>query len=145
MSVPPRTNSNAVILLMGDDFGLRADGSTPDLAPYIASASAMVDRVQVCALARMSPITLTTVELELIERWLSAHLYTKSDPTYSSKNTQGASGSFIRGPENAEPYRDGAINVDYSGCLNAILRRQFAGSLWLGKPPSAQIPVEDRD
>ena len=134
-----RTTSAAVILVLGGDYDTV---SLPSVTPYIDSATAIVDRVN--AAATVKGYILSTVELELIERWLSAHLYTKSDPTYQSRSTAGASGSFVRGPKEPEPYKDAAIAMDPSGCLNSQLNALRAGGFWLGKPPSAQIPYKDR-
>lgn len=133
-----RTTSSQVQGVLAANY----DGST-SLTPFIDSASAVVDRVATCATAK--GITLSSTELELIERWLAAHLYTKFDAVYASKSTADASGSFVRGPIEPEPYKDAAIAMDYSGCLKAILNRQVASVQWLGKPPSAQIDVTDRD
>lgn len=134
-----RTNANAVKGILGDDYD--SETNRP-LQPFLESATVIVNRVATCATAKGK--ALTTGELELIERWLTAHLYTKSDPTYSSRSTSGASGSFIRSPEVPEPYKDGALSVDYSGCLSAILGRKTASAVWLGRPPSEQTAYEDR-
>ena len=136
----PRTTSDAVKATLGADNDL---DDQPDLQRYLITAALIVNRVVTCA-ARKA-FTHTAQELEVIESWLAAHLYTKSDPTYSSRSTAGASGQFIRDPVTPEPYKDGAIMADVSGCLNAILNRKTAGGFWLGKPPSAQIDYEDRD
>ncbi len=97
------------------------------------------------AAGKITPITLTTAELELMERWLACHLYTKFDPLYASKSTGGASASFINDEDIPERYLAGAINVDYSGMLKAIIKRQVASLAWIGKPPSNQIPIWLRD
>lgn len=133
-----RTTSSSVQGVLGQDY----DGTT-SLTPYIDSATIIVDRVSSCSTAK--GITLSATELEMIERWLSAHFYTKMDPTYQSKSNAGASGGFVRNPECPEPYKDAAISLDYSGCLKAILSRSFAGGFWAGKPASQQIPYQDRD
>lgn len=134
-----RTNSAAVRKLLGDNYDT---DTLPDLQPYIDTATVIVDRVVTCALARN--VTLLATESELIERWLAAHYYTKMDPTYASKSTEGASGQFIRNEQEKEPYKDGAINLDYSGCLKAVLARQRVQFSWLGKNPTAQIDYRDR-
>ena len=134
----PRTTSVAVGAVLANDW----DGST-NLNPYIDSANAITSRVATCASTR--GLSLSSAELELVERWLAAHMYTASDPVYQSKSTEGASASFVRGKEEPEPYKARAMTLDYSGCLNAILNRKFAHASWLGKAPSEQIPYEDRD
>ncbi len=45
----------------------------------------------------------------------------------------------------ATTYGQTALTIDYSGCLTAINKRQFASATWLGKAPSEQISYEDRD
>lgn len=137
-----RTTTTLVkeLLSTGGDYDT---ANNPSLQPFIDKATAMVDRVATCATNKGT--TLTTAELELVERWLSAHYYTKADPTYTSRSTAGASGQFARNPECPEPYKDGAIDSDVSGCLNALLSRQRAGLAWLGLPPSGQTPYDQRD
>src|SRR5207249_294049 len=90
-------------------------------------------------------LNLTTEELREVETWIAAHLYTKSDPVYTSRTTSAASGVFVRAPNNPEPYKDGAIAIDPSGCVNAALNQLRAGGFWLGKAPSEQTDYKDRD
>ena len=142
-----RTNAAAVKTLMapGRDYDTRRN---PDLSPFIDTASLMVDRVAECA--EEEGDSLSDAALELIERWLSAHFYQQSDQGYSSKSTGGASGSFhgqtgmrLEGTK----YGQTALDLDHSGCLQAITgeSRAEASLDWLGKPPSEQIPLRDRD
>jgi hypothetical protein len=73
--------------------------------------------------------------LELIERWLSAHFYALSDQTLASKSTSKASGSFHGQTQmdfDSTKYGQAAQNIDTSGCLRAIGKRQFGSSKWLG-------------
>ena len=140
-----RTTAAAVqaVLAPGKDYDTEDE---PSLDPFIDTATAIVDRVEDCAVAKDR--TLTDAELELIERWLAAHLYAMSDQTYASKSTAGASASF-HGQTGmhleATKYGQTALTVDYSGCLSAISKRQVARLVWLGKPPSEQLPYTDRD
>lgn len=136
-----RTTSAAVQGVLGDDY----DGST-SLTPFIDTATAMVDRVATCATSRDR--TLTSAELELIERWLAGHLYAMSDQPYQSKTTgrasatfQGRTGMYLE----ATKYGQTAVNVDYSGCLASISKRRVARGVWLGKAPSEQSDYIDRD
>ena len=138
-----RTTITAVKELLSSCY----DGSSA-LTPYIDSATAVVSRVATCATTKGK--TLTTVELELIERWLAAHFYTKMDPVYAQKRDSAGNGSlamahFVRDPKEPEPFLNGAMNLDYSGCLTAIIKRQTARVVWMGKPPSSQIDYVDRD
>jgi hypothetical protein len=138
-----RTTADLVKGVLLDDYGKQANGSLPDLTPYIDSASALVDQVNSDAADK--GFSLTSTQLELIERWLSAHFYTKADPVLASKNQGKASGTFVRSQKEPEPYKDVAIQMDISGALNALLNRQTARTVWLGKPVSAQIPYDQRD
>jgi len=73
--------------------------------------------------------THTTAELEMIERVLAAYNYCKMDPLYASKSTQGASGSHVTSQSlqgEQERYKRWAIELDASGCLNALLNRNVA-------------------
>lgn len=118
------------------------------VTPYIQSASMLVDRLVVLAARLPSPITFTATELELIERWLAAHCYCQTDLLYQSKSTGGASASFQgQTAMHLESTRYGqmAMDLDYSGVLATINKRQVAQMYWLGKPPSSQIDYEDRD
>ncbi len=129
------------------NYGLLPDGTAPSLQPYIDWATLIVSRVNTCASAK--GITLSTPELEMIERWTAAYGYCKMDPLYSSNSKGGASASYLAGGSTldgeTERYKRGAIEVDYSGCLNAILNRKVASLQWIGKPTSEQINIEDRD
>lgn len=138
--IPPRTNTVAVqAILGGTNENSNWDGIT-DLTPFIQTASAIVDRVNTGAQSKPwanQGIVLSAVELELIERWLSAHFYCVNDPLYMSQAAGGASGSYQRkigdGFEVTE-YGRTACQLDYSGTLRAIGLRQFAGGFWAGTP-----------
>lgn len=136
-----RTTAADVEDLLAGDY----DGST-SLAVHIATATAIVDRVEACAANK--DITLSDAELELIERWLAAHSYAMVDQPYQSKTTGRASATF-QGRTGmrleATKYGQQAMAVDYSGCLNAIGQRKTAGGFWLGRPPSEQTDYRDRD
>lgn len=146
-----RTSSSAVqgILRVGSQGGDYDDENSPSLDPYIASATVIVDRVATCATAKGK--TLTSTELELIERWLAAHFYCMSDVTYQSRSTAGASASFtgqtgmyLEGTR----YGQMAVSLDYSGCLLAIAtgaQRKTAGFVWGGQRPSEQTNYSERD
>lgn len=143
-----RTNAGSVQRLLGDDYGAQESGTLPDLSGFIDTACLIVSRVAACARQRNPAATLSDAELEMMERWLSAHFYVQSDQNYASKSTGGASGQFqgqtgmhLEGSK----YGIAALDVDFSGCLTALSKRQVARAFWLGKPPSEQIPVEQRD
>ncbi len=126
-----RTTVAAVQAILGDNY----DDFT-DLQPFIDTASAVVDDVVVCSRSRLPPtIILTDAKAELIERWLACHYYHIMDQLYQVKSTSEASATFqgqttmsVEGSK----YGQVAINLDFSGCLSAISKRQFARGFWMG-------------
>ena len=141
-----RTSAAAIKLLMapGGDYDTV---NNPDVAPFIDSASHVVDGIVLCV-ARRGLTALSSTELELIERWLAAHLYCMSDQTYTSKSNMSASGSFRPGGGlnlDGSPYGQTAKLMDSSGCLTSMGTRARAGLRWAGKPPSEQTDYVDRD
>lgn len=140
-----RTDSDAVIGVLNDDYGPKADGTLPSLQAFIDTASVIVDRVVTCA-AKKS-ITLTDSELELIERWLAAHFYSQSDKNLTSKSTEGASASFAGQTEkgfDSTLYGQTAMRIDPSNCLFTIDKTWMAKAVWLGKRPSEQTNYVNR-
>ncbi len=133
------TNVAAVQILLGSNYGEMEDGTFPDLQTYIDSANVVVTQMRVIA-TREKRYYHPAVELEMVERWLAAHLYTKMDPFYSNKSTAGASAGFVQGRVEKEPYKDGAINMDASGVLNALLNRQFASMSSIGNRAGRDNP-----
>ena len=138
-----RTTSQAVKSVLLGDY----DGES-SLVSFIDTASVVVTRVNTCAVAK--GVTLSTAELELIERWLAAHFYACSDQPYSVAETdkargrfQGQTGMFLTGTK----YGQTAMRLDPSGCLEAIGNRTRAKATvnWLGFPPSEQTDYVDRD
>lgn len=132
------------VLAPGEDYDLE---NNPSLTPFIAIANALVDKVAACATRKTD--TQTDSTLTLMETWLAAHYYVQSDQNYTSESTGGASGSYqgstadkgIRGSK----YGQSALEIDFSGCLDAITAKRKASAMWGGKPPSSQIPYEQRD
>jgi len=106
--------------LLGGDY----DGVS-DLNSRIAYANSTTNQAVACAARR--GFTLSTTDQELIERAIAAYRYTQTDPVYLSKNTGGASGTFVRGETTKNPYKEMAIETDVSGCVNALLNRKVAG------------------
>lgn len=139
-----RTTPTAVqaVLAAGQDYDVDA---APDLTPYIDAANATTSRVSECA--SMKGIGLSASELEIIERWLSAYYYTRSDPIYQSKTTGGQSASFVADSQaSTERYKAGAMAVDASGCVKAILNGVGRPrAVWLGKTQSEQTSWTDRN
>lgn len=136
-----RTTSALVQGVLVDNW----DGKTR-LNPFIDAATLVVTRVLACATAK--GYTLSSDELEMIERWLAAHFYAQQDRPYQSKSTKGASASFQgqTGMRLESTYfGQTALTIDTSGCLEALNNRQVARGFWLGRAPSEQTNYEDRD
>jgi hypothetical protein len=137
-----RTTPEAVGEVLGEDWdGLRS------LTPFIDTAALLVTRVATCAVQRGTPLGVE--ELEIIERWLSAHFYTMSDKALVSKNSADAGGAFHGQTAmylEASLYGQTAVGFDITGCLLSLTKPQTksVGAFWLGKPPSSQIDYEDR-
>lgn len=141
-----RTTSELVQGLLLSDYGPTRSGATPSLTPFIDTASAIVDQVATCATAKGS--TLTSTQLELIERWLAAHAYCQSDQPYAEKKTQEASAVYQgRTGMNLDGTKYGqmAQTLDPTGCLSTLSKRNRVRAIWLGKAPSAQTDYPDRD
>jgi len=127
-----------------------------ELYPFLEAAAMIVDQVVECAATRDPAITFTAAELEVIERWLSAHFYQAGpDLGYSNSSTLQASGGFQGRTDmglNATFYGQMAIRLDKSGCLAEIEKESedppaagSVGAFWLGLPPSQQTDYVDRD
>lgn len=135
-----RTTSGAVQGVLLDDY--QADA---DLTAFVLTASVIVDRVATCASAK--GISLSTDELELVERWLAAHCYGMSDQPYAETETlssrakfQGQTGLALDGTK----YGQMAKILDYSGCLTEIGKARVQ-AFWLGRRPSEQTDYYLRD
>lgn len=138
-----RTTSALVIEILDRNYNTR---DAPSLTPFIAAANSLVNRVRTCA--REKSLALSTTELELLERWLAAHMYCQADRTYRQKSTGKASGAFdgiTKDGLESTMYGQTALRIDYSGCLRQIHTGASATVIWLGKPPSEQIDYADRD
>ena len=150
MSNPTRTTPDAVAALLGYNYGQLPDGTNPDLQQYCDMASTVVDAAISAAQSRQSNLAVlnTMFNPEQVERALAAYYYTLMDPTYVSKSTAGASGSFAGNGSNLNgvqnQYKIMAIAQDNTGMVKALIDRQIGRSVWLGKPPSQQVPYSER-
>lgn len=140
-----RTTSTLVQGILISDYDKKTD-----LTPYIDSASTIIDRVLTCATRK--GISLSSTELELMERWLSAHAYTQMDrlrkkqeihagPGKSVGEYQGQWGMYL----DSTSYGQFAQSLDASGCLAALGKQKRASLYWLGLPVSQQTDYEERD
>ena len=120
-------------------LGINYDKKTP-LDGFIATATAVTDQCAVRAAAK--DITLSSTDLELIERWLAAHYYALSDPPFKKTTItgpQGGAGGEVMGTTGlyfeATYYGQVAMMLDRGGYLSAIgsqSGRKIASAVWLG-------------
>lgn len=140
----PRSTTTEVAGVLGDNYGPNADGDLPDLTRWLRMATNFVTRVITCAAGK--GITLSSEEAADIESAMAAHFYTKMDPTYSSRSTDGGSGSFVRDGKIPEPYKDLAQSLDPSGCVASLLSTQKGPqAYWLGKTDSEKLTYDERN
>lgn len=144
-----RTDADTVKEILLDDYGPREDGTLPDLTPRIRAASLIVDQLDAMADAGMCPAIIAPSDdlLTEIETYLAAHLYCVSDRIYTSRSTQGASGSFAgqTGMKlESTFYGQQAMLLDTSGMLTALNKRAVPRMVWGGKTITEQIPYDDR-
>jgi len=140
-----RTKEKDVIDLLGDNYGLKADGSAPVMRGFMLTANSLVNQMLTCASRK--GVTVSVSDQEIIERMLSAHMYMMSDKAYQSRTTAGRSGTF-QGQTGmrleATDYGQQAMVVDPSGCLENINKRQKAGGAWLGKTNAEALDYDQR-
>jgi hypothetical protein len=113
-----RTTTAAVQGILGSDYDSRR---SPDLSPRIETAATLVD--DIVAKAVELGIPLTDARLEVIERWLAAHLYCVTDRPYKSRSAGGASGTFDGTTDkglDATLYGQTARVLDTTGFLSSI-------------------------
>ena len=136
-----RTTSSAVIEILADNYGAKRDGTLPGVGWAIDTATLIVDKVEACAISKGTP--LSTANLEIIERWLSGHVYLAADRPYQSKGTRGASATFQGQTAmslDSTYYGQMAKDVDPSGCLvDVTSTAKRAKIVWLGKQKADQI------
>ena len=131
-----RTTTAAVEALLAGHYK-----STISTQQFIDAATLVIDRVVTCATAK--GFTHTAAELEMIERYLAAHYYTKSDAYMTSKSTGGASASWSRSPEG--DFLTVAKDLDPSNCLAATIARTTAGMAWLGSTQGETLSWDERN
>lgn len=132
-----RTTPARVEGVLNKDYDFK---NRPSLTPYIDAANSVTTRL--VSKAASAGVSIGSDTAELIERWLAAHYYTRSDATHTSRTNMGASASF---PRKGDEYRQVAVELDPSGLLAGILSGLLKVDVfWLGKPPSEQIDYIDR-
>lgn len=140
-----RTTAAAVrtLLTTGNDYDTER---TPSLTPFVDAAYSITNRVSACATTK--GLTIDSTDLELIERWVAAHLYCMADPIYQSKSHGGASGQF-QGQSglylDQTRYGQTALTLDWTGCLAAVSTKARAYAFWGGKTRANAQTFEQRN
>lgn len=101
-----------------------------DLTPFINGASMMVDRLA----ASPCGSSLTSDQLKEIEKWLSAHFATVSDPSLgiTSQTIKGSSVTASRGNVNS---MDGIMSTQFGQTANSL----SGGCLYEISKPSPSV------
>lgn len=130
------------------------DGSTT-LMPFIVAANNFISQAKAIAANRGYSVVDgpdaaddTASLWGILERWVAAHLYQTMDQGYQSRTTEGASGQFLgqTGKKlESTYYGQNALMLDWTGSLEILDKRKIASLDWGGKPPSQQIPYNQRD
>ena len=128
-----RTTRNLVGKIIELDASVVPDNSA--MEPFITSASLLVD--EACAEAGY-----TDERLELIERWLTAHLYTIRDPRATSEKAGAVGATFQSKVDlgfDTSHYGQMAMRLDTAGGLAAINEDTKKGKptvsvMWAGTP-----------
>jgi hypothetical protein len=139
-----RTTSADVILQLGGNYDT---ANAPSVDHFMDAATILVDDVVTCAATK--GVTHSAAKLEMIERYITCHLYLHQDKATQEEKTADASAKF-QGETgmglDASDYGQFAMNLDTSGCLRGMNKGlKKVGVAWLGKAPSAQTDYEDRD
>ena len=122
-----RTTVDKVQALLGKDYDATF---AADLGVHVGTASTMVDDLVTYATTR--GVTLSAAKLELIERWLAAYSYTKTDRIFKSRSQGGSGGGSASFAGAEKPYWDQAVQLDTTGFLLQQEKRKVVSMTWLG-------------
>lgn len=110
-----RTNADDVKALLTRNYDSRRN---PDLAGFISDANDIVNEM----VAADTAGKITSARATRLEKYLTAHLYCLTDPTYKQRATEGASGTVLgtggKGYDSSF-FGQQAKNMDPTGFLNA--------------------------
>lgn len=137
-----RTTPDLVKGILLKDYNTRTN---PDLTPFIDTAHAITNRLAFATTDK--GLILTTTELELIERWISAHCYCLSDKPYESNKTLDAEAKYqgkTKTGLDATLYGQMALDLDWTNSLANLSQRKRVRAFWLGKQPIDQVDYYDR-
>jgi len=135
-----RTTTGDVQAILGSHYD-----STISLQPFIDTAVILVDWLD----TQDTDNELSVAALEMIERYIAAHIYEHADQIAQSKGVgranatfQGQTAMYLEGTK----YGQTAILLDVTGNLKNLGKGAVTIDIaWLGKPVSEQTDYEDRD
>ena len=140
-----RTTAELVknVLAPGKDYDTV---NNPSLEPAITAAEEWVS--DIASFATESGITVSAKRLQVLATWIAAHVYMTSDRGYTSKSTDGSSGSF-QGQTGryfeATYYGQTAVALDPTGYLASLAKGVVRPQLIHGgKTPAERINYWDR-
>lgn len=136
-----RTTPERVKAILQANYDTRR---APPLGPYITPANILTTRLVAEASRQGVSSYLDSATLAEIETWLAGYYYTKMDPLYLSKSTDGSGGSFQRGTKN--DYLTTAIELDPTGLLSSLIEPgQRAEAGWMGKTETERVDYDQRN
>jgi len=142
----PRTTEAAVKLILSDHYDTEKN---PSLDSFIATAASLVGRITTKNTS--GGFGMSDADLELVERWLSAHFYTHSDMIAASKSTGGSASGSFQGQTgmyfDSTLYGQTAKMLDATGLLANIQKESQEGKQrvslkWAGTRPSEKVSPE---
>jgi hypothetical protein len=145
MSSPARTSELAVQEVLMSDWD---EDEGYSLAPFIETASSIIDSVADCAVKKGTALSDST--LELIERWMAAYTFMMAKGKLESQKVdkaeeryQGKTGMGL----DANYYGQTAVRLDPTGCLVKVTSgKRIQPSLsWGGKTAAESIPYDQRE
>lgn len=139
----PRTTFANVAAIIELDPAIVSDDAT--LLPFSTVANELVTEWCVGPLhGPIAPeVAYSDTRLELIERWLTAHIYTNRDPRAASEGAGSVSASYQSRVDlgfDTSHYGQTAMRLDTAGGLarlNSIMKKGLprVGVAWLGTTP----------
>jgi len=145
----PRTTKDEIEEIIELDAEIIPDDAA--MAPFILVANELVTE---CCTGDAGPATdYTDARLELIERWLAAHLYTNRDPRAVSERA-GSVGATVQSRVDlgfdTSHYGQSAMRLDTNGGLAKLnddmkKGKPRVGASWLGLHPSDQPSLTDEE
>lgn len=139
-----RTTRTAVAGIIEVDAGIIPDDDA--MEPFIVVANELV--TECCTGAKGPATAYDSTRLELIERWLAAHLYTNRDPRATNEKAGSVGQTYQSQVDlgfDTSHYGQTAMRLDTNGGLAALNERTKKGAsrvgvTWLGTPYD-EIPL----